>query len=980
MNTIFHTLIITFLFCISFGLLQAQNDTLEIQLNFEDIQSQIVNAPNIKNAQTKKSNTQINLPSLNGKDYTFLVYETINLEEPLYSQFPQVRSYILIDKNNPAHRGRLSTGPDHINVMHKQNGQHIFIEPLNNKKGSYQMYKNSSHKHNITCGVEQFENIKEDAAKNRSAQSSFTNGATLRTYRIAIATTGEFYQAQGNNNTAVLAKINNYLNLLNDIFEDEVSGHFDLIGNNTAIMFNNPATDGIDPATVNTQLNTTQTVINNTIGAANYDIGHAFHTTAGGCCSGSGVASLGVTCEDSFKARGWTSATATASDDLFMGLFAHEIGHQFGADHSYYGTANNCFQRSPGNGYEPGSGNSLMSYEGICSTHNITPEVSTLYFHNHSLDQIISEMMSNSCYTTSSTNNAIPVVTAPVNKTIPRDTPFELIGSGTDGDGDQIIYNWEEFDTDNLVISQSNSAGDPNSAATSTTAPLFRSFDPSADGHTRVFPTISDIINDTQTMGEILPSVARNMKFRLTARDFKVGGGAVSCDEVDLTVDASIGPFDVTSQSSATTWAANGSNTATVTWNVAGTSSLCANVDILFSTDQGQSFPFTLASNVTNDGSHTFTIPSLPTSIGRVKIKCSDNYFFDINLGDITLTSTCAAVSTSFSPSLNVTAIEGSSGLNLSLSADFGTTIGNISGSITSSDPASSLAGQPSAGGCINFGLNVTNFDSQAFEVATSSTITFTNTPLTGNFGIVMTVYEGNFDPGSPCTNFVSSSYNSSTNIIGNTVSVTASPGLNYILVVGTFSATQPTLPASYTVTHTGTIYDGTPAPGTGFSYTFVAVNQATSNIAAIDASSDFTTLLPGTYTVHGLSYDNAANLNTYIGSSFSSLQSDVNLLVICGALSTNTINLTIDSSANCPPNYTGLNALSGPASGIQDLETDGAIESTQTIQAGATIDYDSGTMITLDAPFEVPASATFNAFIDGCGGALQNTEETKDK
>ena len=967
--------ILSLLLCMSANFLFAHNDTLKIELNVEEIQNQILQAPSIWDSKNKESNKLITLPSLDGKDYTYFVYETVNVEEPLYSQFPEIRSYILIDTKDPNRTGRLSTGLDHVNIMTKKGGQYQFISP-SKRKGVYQMYIGAFDGSEITCGVESIEDYKEDANEYRSAQSSFTNGATLRTYRMAIAASGEFYQAQGNTDASVLAKINNYLNLLNDIYENELSVHFNLIGNNTDILFPDPATDGINPSNSTTQLNTSQTVIDNAIGSTNYDIGHTFYTSPGACCSGSGVANLGVPCDDGWKARGWTGATATSSDALWMGLFAHEVGHQFGAHHSMYGTISNCVQRSPGHGYEPGSGNSLMSYEGICGGHNITPEVSTFYFHNHSLDQIIIEMNSKTCHTSSSTSNAIPVTTAPANKTIPRDTPFELIGSASDGDGDPILYNWEEFDTDSNVYGQGSAAGNPNAAATSTTAPLFRSFDPSPEGHTRTFPIISDIVNGTQTMGEILPSVSRNMKFRLTARDFKAGGGAVSCDEVDLTVDATMGPFNVTSQASAITWTANGSNNATVTWNVAGTNSVCSNVDILFSTDRGVTFPFTIASNVANNGSYTFTIPSYPTSVGRIKVKCSDNYFFDINLGDITLNSSCDAVSATFSPDVDITAIQGSSGLNLTLAPEFGATIGNFTGDISPSDPLTNISRFSSAGICETFG-NVNRYDAYDIQVGTVGTYNFN---LTGStpFGTVMRVYENSFNPAGPCSNMLVSSYQAS-NAINSSISVTLNPGLQYTLVISSFSSTLPTLPAAYNISHTGILYDGTPPPGTGFSYTYMAVNQASGIISAINANSNFTSLTSGTYTVYGVSYENTTNINTYVGATFLDFQTDASLLVICAALSLNDITLTIQGTGNCPPNFAGANALSGPISGTEDYESDGAIESTQMIQAGATIDYDSGTSIKLEAPFNVPSSATFHAFIDGCGGTMLNTEENSE-
>lgn len=971
-NPIYTILLI--LLSINSSLLKAQGDTLKIDLNVDKIQSQILNAPNIRNSENRTSNKVITLPSLDGNEHSYFVFETVNMEEPLYSQYPEIRSYILIDRDDARRTGRLSTGANTLHIMTKRNGHHQFISPVG-LKDKYQMYWGTFDGNEITCGVAPTEDFMEEANENRRAQSSFSNGATLRTYRMAIAATGEFYIAQGNNNTAVLAKINNYLNLLNDIYEDEVSAHFNLIGNNTDILFPDPMTDGIDPTNPITQLSTSQTVIDGTIGAANYDIGHTFYTIAGGCCLGSGVANLGVPCDNGWKARGWTGATATSSDALWMGLFAHEVGHQFGAHHSMYGTVSNCVERSPGNGYEPGSGNSLMSYEGICGSHNITPEVSTFYFHNHSLDQIITEMNSKTCHTSSSTNNAIPATTAPMDKTIPRDTPFELVGSATDADGDSVIYNWEEFDTDSNSYNQGSASGNPNAAATSTTAPLFRSFDPSPQGHTRTFPAVSDIVNGTQTMGEILPSVSRNMNFRLTARDFKPGGGAVSCDDVDITVDASIGPFDVTSQVNATNWTANGTNTATISWNVAGTSTLCSNVDILFSTDRGNTFPFTIATGVTNNGSYSFTIPSFPTSVGRIKVKCSDNYFFDINLGDITINSSCDAVSTTFSPDTDITAIQGSSGLNLSLSPDFGASIGNFTGSITSTDPTTNISRFSSAGPCEVFG-NVNRYNAFNIKVATGGSYNFTTSGATPS-GIVMRVYESTFNPGGPCSNMLVSSYQSN-NVISSSINVTLTPGLNYVLVISSFSSSNPALPASYTITHSGTMYDGTPPPGANFSYTYMAVNQTTGIVAAVDANSNFASLAPGSFSVYGVSFENVANINSYVGATFASFQSDVSLLNICAALSLNDITLTIQSNANCPTNYAGANALSGSINGTEDYETDGTIESTQIIQAGASIDYDSATSIKLEAPFEVPSTATLHAFIDGCGGTMINTEEDK--
>ncbi len=69
--------------------------------------------------------------------------------------------------------------------------------------------------------------------------------------------------------------------------------------------------------------------------------------------------------------------------------------------------------------------------------------------------------------------------------------------------------------------------------------------------------------------------------------------------------------------------------------------------------------------------------------------------------------------------------------------------------------------------------------------------------------------------------------------------------------------------------------------------------------------------------------------------------------------------------------NFVGANALVGVETGIADYETNDAIESTQSIDATAIVDYDAAQQICLNAGFEVVQGAIFTAFIDGCNGGL---------
>lgn len=87
----------------------------------------------------------------------------------------------------------------------------------------------------------------------------------------------------------------------------------------------------------------------------------------------------------------------------------------------------------------------------------------------------------------------------------------------------------------------------------------------------------------------------------------------------------------------------------------------------------------------------------------------------------------------------------------------------------------------------------------------------------------------------------------------------------------------------------------------------------------------------------------------------------------------------------DCPADYlaSGSGSLSGTISGVNDYETDGALESNQIILPGASVDYDAGDYIELQSGFEIQLGAVLEVFIDGCngtGGVNLNEEEDKEK
>ncbi len=72
-----------------------------------------------------------------------------------------------------------------------------------------------------------------------------------------------------------------------------------------------------------------------------------------------------------------------------------------------------------------------------------------------------------------------------------------------------------------------------------------------------------------------------------------------------------------------------------------------------------------------------------------------------------------------------------------------------------------------------------------------------------------------------------------------------------------------------------------------------------------------------------------------------------------------------------CPPDYAGVNALAGVVLSDENYETEGHIETTQTIEASAIVTYDSAMGITLNPGFESIMGSVIRLIIDGCPGAL---------
>jgi hypothetical protein len=137
------------------------------------------------------------------------------------------------------------------------------------------------------------------------------------------------------------------------------------------------------------------------------------------------------------KIGGDDGSSEPVGDAFFIDYVAHEIGHQFGADHTFNGTTGSCGggNREASQAWEPGSGSSIMAYAGICGDEDLQPH-SEPYFHSKSIEQMRAHMATEpNCGTTLNLVNNAPQAAAG-QPLIPANTPFVLRGPGADLDGD----------------------------------------------------------------------------------------------------------------------------------------------------------------------------------------------------------------------------------------------------------------------------------------------------------------------------------------------------------------------------------------------------------------------------------------------------------------------------------------------------------------------------------------------------------------
>ena len=633
------------------------SQSIKLNLNYDQL------VQHLTQVQGRNSETVLKFPDDKGNFSNYKVIEQSNFHPDLQAKYPNIRTYVGYNVDKPAEKINFSISPQFgLYGSIQGNGVNYLIDTYTKDKSTYMIYNKANVSHEsgeFTCHVEEdnasglgIDNLNFDQIQGGISSRTLVNDSKLRTYRLAITTTTEYsnyiiQQAGVTNGTeaekkaAILAAVNLSITRINGVLRNDVGVHLELVPSTEQLFF--ITSDTFDVNDAGQMIDQNQVVTDAAIGANKYDIGHLFFKV-NSANNSNGLAQTPAICT-SGRARGVTGTVVPVGDPFDIDFTAHEMGHQFGAHH----TQNNACNRGNASA-EPGSGSTIMAYTGICAPN--VQRNSDAYYHQRSIDQMNNTMNSYTCAQTTVTDNVPPVIaTMPSLYNIPHSTAFALEMNASDANGDQLTYTWDQMDT---------SVGERMPPLSSNTlGPMFRSWTPSSSP-VRYFPKMEKILADKIVFAtnpyrtsaasyhlndwEVVPNNARNLNFAGTVRDNNLQTGQTATKNLIVRLRAA-GPFKVTSQETTETWTAG--QTASVTWDVAGTDANninTANVKILLSLDGGLTWDYTLVESTPNNGSYTFTVPAGigNTTNARLMIRPVDNIYLAVNKVNFTIDSPLA--------------------------------------------------------------------------------------------------------------------------------------------------------------------------------------------------------------------------------------------------------------------------------------------------------------------------------------------------
>ncbi|GAA5146651.1 hypothetical protein GCM10023340_17840 [Nocardioides marinquilinus] len=334
----------------------------------------------------RAAGTVLTVPAPTGDLVDFTIAESPIMEPGLAADHPEIATYAGRSVDGAA-TIRLDVTPMGFHASVRGDGASWFVDPAYNgdADGVYLSYVGTDlpAAQKKLVEPESMTDQLAEAARDVAPRTGEPQDSpvTFRTYRLALVTDPSYARYFGTQN--VLAEKVTLMNRVNQIYNDDFAVRLDLVDGTDKLnidtdakafgpdggcgsagcylpnQFANGCTGGL--------LNRNRIAIGQLIGASNYDIGHIALGINGG-----GVAGLGVVGADG-KARGCTGLPQPEGDFMAIDYVAHEMGHQFGGNHTFNGTQVSCGGNKAAPSVEPGSGSSVMAYAGICGQDDLQP-------------------------------------------------------------------------------------------------------------------------------------------------------------------------------------------------------------------------------------------------------------------------------------------------------------------------------------------------------------------------------------------------------------------------------------------------------------------------------------------------------------------------------------------------------------------------------------------------------------------------------
>ena len=591
------------------------NHLRNIDTSLSNTKKTFVDLKNVENQLSSKilsktSKLEVTIPNNKGKNERFILVEREILNDKMKEQFPNIKSYYGYSTSDPLKKISLGFSTSQgINAIIYSSTDKYIIEKTD---GQYELIdsENLPSLKNFSCG-----NVDQNTSALTSESKAINNPTNYRKYKLAIVTDYQYNKFHSGTQDPTLetsiAAVTKSLTYILPIYENDLAISFQLADNLDKVTYLTAASSPFKTTGLNAEV---QKQLNANIGSDNYDIGILFTNLVGGGNAGA----IGSVCNNKIKGAAYIGPVETNPEGFnFAVAGAHEMGHQFGANHVH--SRNEGFMANR----EIGSGVTVMGYPGVTGSHDVQSSFIS-QFNHYNLEQINNYLAKQTCGTTTESTNTPPVANAGEDYSIPKGTAFHLIGNASDTDSDKLTYSWEQSDP--ITTYTGNSFKNPSSK--NKDGANFRVYEHSSNPE-RYFPPMENVLNSQlYSTWNTVSDVAKVMNFVLQVRDNKQGGGQIDSDKTLITVTED-GPFKINNIDLNQSFKSG--ETFDLNWDVAGTNTgtiNTQNVKVKLTTDEGKTFT-TLVESTPNNGKVSITLPNdITAEKANIIIEAIDNIYY----------------------------------------------------------------------------------------------------------------------------------------------------------------------------------------------------------------------------------------------------------------------------------------------------------------------------------------------------------------